>query len=223
MLRTLEKFPINETKGFISSTEGYLETLIDFPKGEIQQGVTAIICHPHPLMGGTMMNKVVVTTAKALREIGVKTVCFNFRGVGESSGTYGQGLGEADDLRTMVNWVQRHCPNDILWLGGFSFGAYISIRMAKELPISLLLSLAPPVHYPEFEKLSSPTCPWVLVQGGQDDVVDANQVFAWAAEQSNQPTIIDMPEAGHFFHGRLIQLREELKNTLNPFLQGFTV
>jgi len=147
-----------------------------------------------------------------MRELGLRTVRFNYRGVGASEGKFDDGYGETDDLFAVVEWVRRTRPDDQLWLGGFSFGAYISLRAAANLSLGQLISIAPPVDRYDFSNLPRPTCPWLVVQGDEDDVVSADAVQSWVDETEPPPDLIVMPQAGHFFHRRLMDLRGLLKN-----------
>ncbi len=184
---------------FISGPPGDLELLISSPESPC--AITCVICHPHPVQGGTMHNKVVYILASTMEAINVKTVRFNFRGVQKSEGVFDHGIGELDDLIAVVNWVKTHCPNDDIWLAGFSFGAYIAIKGSQSCDAKCLVAVAPPVGHPYFNDLPQITCPWILVQGEQDEVVDANKVLNWGRVQVPAPQLIFMPEAGHFFHG----------------------
>ena len=159
-----------------------------------------------------MYNKVVTIIERAMRELGLRTVLFNFRGVGASEGTFDDGYGETDDLFAVVEWVRRTRPHDQLWLGGFSFGAYVSLRAAVNLSLGQLISIAPPVDRYGFANLPRPECPWLVVQGDEDDVVSADAVQTWADSTSPPPNLVVMPQAGHFFHRRLMDLRGLLKN-----------
>ncbi len=116
----------------LAGPAGALEAAVDVPTESSRAGV-AIVCHPHPLHGGTMHNKVVVMVARALGELGLSTVRFNFRGVGASGGTYDEGVGETADLIAVADWVRRTRPGDALWLAGFSFGSYVALRAAAQL------------------------------------------------------------------------------------------
>ena len=147
-----------------------------------------------------------------LRELGLRTVRFNFRGVGRSEGGFDDGYGETDDLFAVTEWVRRTRPDDTLFLGGFSFGAYVSVRAASSLSLGQLISIAPPVDRYEFASLPRPQCPWLVVQGDEDDVVTVESVRAWADRTEPPPDLIVMPQAGHFFHRRLMDLRGLLKN-----------
>jgi len=169
-----------------------------------------IICHPHPLYGGTMHNKVVDTLSRAFNESGIGTLRFNFRGVESSDGEYAQGVGEVDDLRAVLDWAQKQRPGHALWLAGFSFGAYVALNVAREYPLKGLIIVAPPVNFFDFTALTPPECPWLLVQGEADEIVPSTEALTWAEAQNPAPQIVRMPEVGHFFHGRLNQLRDHL-------------
>ena len=192
---------------------GMLELVCTLPEGTARAGV-AIIAHPHPLQGGTMHNKVVTIAERALLELGLATVRFNFRGVGRSEGVHDNGNGETDDLVAIAQWVRAQRPGDTLWLAGFSFGSYVTLRAAGRVQPAQLVLIAPPVGRWDFADVAAPTCPWLIVQGEEDDVVDANAVFAWAATLQPPAQLIRMPDTGHFFHRRLMDLRGALKNAL---------
>jgi uncharacterized protein len=179
----------------------------------------AIICHPHPLFGGTMTNKVVTTLAKAFQQRGWNTVRFNFRGVGQSGGRFDQGQGELADLVAIMDWVQQEQAGRDICLAGFSFGAYIAAQVATQRVPHQLVLVAPPVQHFAMRALPPITCPWILVQGEQDEVVSPKAVFAWAETRYPQPTIIRFPQASHFFHGCLIALQAELAIALQKETQ----
>ncbi|MEO8160638.1 MAG: alpha/beta fold hydrolase [Arenimonas sp.] len=191
---------------------GLLELAVDLPTPhEARRGI-AVLAHPNPPDGGTMFNKVVTMSARALNELGIATVRFNFRGVGQSEGAFDNGRGEVLDLLAVARWAQAARPQDALWLGGFSFGAWVALQAARQLPVKQMISIAPPVGFRDFTGVLSPPCPWLLVQGEADEVVDAAGVFAWAAKQDPLPTVVRMPDTGHFFHRHLLDLRGAIKN-----------
>jgi alpha/beta superfamily hydrolase len=191
---------------------GKLEACIDLPKPhEARRGI-AVIAHPNPPDGGTMHNKVVTMTARALTELGLVAVRFNFRGVGQSEGAFDNGRGEVLDLLAVARWAQAVRPDDALWLAGFSFGGWVALQAARQLPVKQMISIAPPVGFRDFTGVLPPACPWLIVQGELDEIVDAQGVFEWAAKQEPAPTVVRMPEAGHFFHRRLLDLRGAIKN-----------
>lgn len=201
---------------------GAIEAAVELPDTDRRAGV-AIVCHPHPLQGGTMHNKVVTMLSRSLVELGIATVRFNFRGTGASAGEHDEGRGETDDVVAIGQWLRRERPGDALWLAGFSFGSYVALRAAKALGVSQLIQIAPPVGRWAFEDIALPDCPWLVVQGEADEVVDPNAVYAWAAALPKPPTLVRMPETSHFFHRRLMDLRGVVKNGVRdnlPPLEG---
>lgn len=211
-------FPDDTAEFFLTGPAGKLECLVDVPEPGTEKPATAVLCHPHPQHGGTMRNKVVTIIDRALRELGLATVRFNFRGVGDSEGEYDNGQGELEDLLAVVDWVQKTRASTDLWLGGFSFGAYISLKAARDLPVRRLITIAPPVERYGFEELLPPNCPWLVVQGDEDDVVSSGAVEKWAQNLDQPPDLVIMEGAGHFFHRRLMDLRGLIKNHVQSSL-----
>jgi len=168
------------------------------------------------LFGGTMDNKVTHVLARAMTECGAPAYRFNFRGVGASGGKFDNGRGEADDLAAVVAEGRRRFPAAALWLGGFSFGAFVALRAAAALGPQKLVAVAPPVARFELGEVANPDCAWMLAQGDADDVVPPGEVLAWAAGQPRQPRLHVLAGAGHFFHGKL----HELKPLVIDFLRG---
>lgn len=196
-----------------------MKILVDGPVGALEAEAAdgadpaapfAVVCHPHPLLGGTMDNKVVTTTARALQGTGMATLRFNFRGVGASAGTYDQGTGETEDARAIARWGAQRWPGRPLVLAGFSFGAWVALRLAQSLAPVRLLTIAPPVGRFDFSGLVAPACPWLILQGDADEVVDAGAVRDWAATQPAHVRLELLPGVGHFFHGRLTELRDRI-------------
>lgn len=212
-------FPQQDTRLTLVGPVGALQTEVEFPEADVAaQPVIAILCHPLPTEGGTMHNKVVTMAARGLRELGVTTVRFNFRGTGESAGTFDNGNGERDDLRAVADWVRKERPDVLLWLVGFSFGAYVSIQSSAALEPAALISLAPPAGRWDFDQ-AVPPVPWLVVQGEEDEVVDPQAVYRWLdAWQPSGLTLVKMPGTSHFFHGKLVDLRGVIKNTARHWL-----
>lgn len=207
-------FPCDVTTS-IPGPVGALEAMTTCPAGE-PKGV-AVVCHPHPLYGGTMHNKVVHTLARALVELGFRTVRFNFRGVGASAGRYDQGVGETEDALAVLEWARARAPQAPLWLAGFSFGAFMALRAAARFSVAQLILVAPPVqNYPELGPPPVPRAPVLVLQGDRDDVVSPAAVQAWTDAIAPAATLRVIPLAGHFFHGRLNDLRAALHETLGP-------
>lgn len=193
----------------IPGPAGNLEAAVENPN-QPQGNIVTIICHPHPLQEGTMNNKVVTTLIRAAQALGAVAIRFNFRGVGASEGSYAEAIGEQDDLKAVIAWAQQNYPGCRLWLGGFSFGSYVAARVASQNAVDRLISIAPPVNHFDFQSLPAIPCPWLVVQGETDDVVPADEVISWVSTRSESPTLIEMPGVGHFFHGKLIELREAI-------------
>ena len=218
-------FPGETASILLPGPAGAIELACGVPEADARNGI-AIICHPNPLQGGTMFNKVVTTLDRGLLELGLTTVRFNFRGIGKSEGVHDEGRGEADDLVAIAEWVRREKPDALLWLAGFSFGSYVVLRAAPRLAPSQVILIAPPVGRWDFSDIQWPACPVLIVQGEDDDVVDSPAVFAWAEAQDPPPTLVRMPDTGHFFHRRLIDLRGAVRNAvrdnLPPRLAGTT-
>ena len=193
---------------------GAIEVAVDLPEDDVARvPVTAVVCHPLPTEGGTMHNKVVTMAARALREQGVATVRFNFRGTGASEGEFDRGDGEREDLRAVAEWVREARPADQLWLAGFSFGAYVSLAMAMELQPAMLISIAPPAGRDwDFDAITPPTMPWLVVQGDADEIVDPQAVYDWLDHLKAEPELVRMPDTSHFFHRKLIDLRGAIKS-----------
>jgi alpha/beta superfamily hydrolase len=222
---TIPALAFPETNGslMLPGPAGALEIAVDLPPpGEARRGV-AVLCHPNPPDGGTMHNKVVTMAARALAESGVAAVRFNFRGTGLSEGEFDNGRGEVLDLLAVARWAMATRPDDALWLGGFSFGAWVALQAARQLPVQQMISIAPPVGLRDFTGVMPPTCPWLLIQGEQDEIVNAAGVFDWAAKQEPAPVLVRMADTGHFFHRRLLDLRGAIKNGVRknlPPLRG---
>ncbi len=135
-------------------------------------------------------------------------VRFNYRGVGQSAGVYGEGVGECDDLKAVWDWVVSERPKAKIYLAGFSFGAYVSLRVATERAPHSLVSISPPVQYPWFSSFQCLDCPWLIVQGLDDEVVLPGDIRVFVDGLSKKPALIEMEKTSHFFHGMLIPLRE---------------
>lgn len=185
---------------------GDLEGLLDFPTET--PGAVAVICHPHPLGQGSMHNKVTYILARAFNDLGAVSLRFNFRGVGKSAGTFAAGVGETDDALAAVDWLSARHPGLPLWLAGFSFGAYVALRAQSARPVRRLVTVAPAVERFDTRVIQEPQCPWLLVQGDADEVVSAPAVLAWAASLKRPPHMAVLKGAGHFFHGRLNEVRD---------------
>jgi len=173
----------------------------------------AVISHPHPLYGGTMDNKVVTTLERAFLNLGYTTVVYNFRGVGQSDGDYDNGQGEQKDLQAVVNWAQNEFDVSKTVLAGFSFGSYVTLQAYNQCNVQAICTVAPPVGLYDFSTVNNISLPWVLIQGGQDEVVSAQEVLDWTMSLKTKPDIYWRQQASHFFHGELIWLRKVVEMT----------
>jgi len=189
----------------IPGPEGILEARWAAPDHPVP-AICAVICHPHPLYGGTMDNKVVTTLVRAVAAQGAATLRFNFRGVGASEGRHDGGVGETSDLLAVIDWATSRWPGARLWLCGFSFGAYVALAAASARTVDRLVTVAPPLRRMDVDSLVLPRCPWLIVQGSADELVDAADVQSWARSLSPTPDIAVLSGASHFFHGRLADL-----------------
>jgi alpha/beta superfamily hydrolase len=196
----------------IAGPAGQLEALIEEPAAAAgSPPVAAVICHPHPLFGGTLHNKVVHTLARTLRAAGAATLRFNFRGVGASEGTHDGGTGETQDALAAVAWARARWPAGSLVLAGFSFGGAVAIQAAGLAEPAWLITVAPAVDRVPLDTLQLPRGPWLVVQGEADEVVAADSVLQWLARWAPQARVRLLPGVGHFFHGRLHELQACLR------------
>ena len=174
----------------------------------------ALLCHPHPLHGGTMEHKVVQTLARAFVQQGWRSVRFNYRGVGRSAGAWDEGRGEVDDALQVLAQVRQ--PGQALALGGFSFGSYVAsvvaARMAAQAPATSVVLVGPAVATFPMAPVSPET---LVIHGELDEVVPLAAVLDWARPQAVPVTVV--PGAGHFFHGQMGLLKQlVVRNTRAP-------
>jgi alpha/beta superfamily hydrolase len=182
---------------------------------------TLVICHPHPLYGGTMDNKVITTIAKAGVELEMQVLRFNYRGVGHSEGAFADAVGECDDLHAVINFLKKEFADLRLILCGFSFGAYIAAKVTAEMPsVKGLITVAPAVLHYDFNALPKIPCPWFLIQSDADEVVPPQSVYDFLAKTPQSITQIDFTGASHFFHGRLIELKQAVKESFASIIQS---
>lgn len=185
-----------------TGTAGQLEGVVHLPH-EITCGI-AVVAHPLPTMGGTMENKVAVTLARTFAELGCVAVRFNFRGVGASEGEFTGGDGEEQDMIAVAHYAQDQFGAELpLILSGFSFGGYVAARAAQQLKPQHLVLVAPAVGRFAMPAVSPDT---LVIHGEHDDVVPLANALEWARPQ-HLPVVV-LPQAEHFFHGRLTQLRD---------------
>ncbi len=178
----------------------------------------ALICHPNPVKGGTMQNKVVSTLQRAARDAGYTTLRFNYRGVGASAGSHDMNTGEVDDAGAAVHWLLARHPALSLTLMGFSYGGYVAASLAARLeaeghPVERLFMVAPAVA-----RLAGQPLPQqgslTIIQPEQDEVIEPQTVYAFSAQLGRPHELLKVAECSHFFHGRLVELKELLQPRL---------
>lgn len=208
-------FPFTKEQAlFIPGPCGQLEAMIHAADNQgvfAARQAIAVICHPHPVHGGTMDNKVVTTLMRVYRDLGIHAVRFNFRGVGKSEGSFDNAIGEQDDLLAVIAWVSQQFPGAPLLLAGFSFGSSIAAQVSYQAPrLQHLTLIAPPVERYPYARSGRFYCPVCVVQGGVDERVVAEGVYQWVDALQGAVELIRYPQAGHFFHGYLTPLKADL-------------
>jgi alpha/beta superfamily hydrolase len=201
-----------ETPITIAGPCGQLEALwLDTPDA---RGV-ALICHPNPIQGGTMLNKVVSTLQRTCRDSGLATLRFNYRGVGASAGSHDMAIGEVDDAEAVAHWLREKYPTLPLTLLGFSFGGFVAAALGARLEAQgitpeKLFMLAPAVHRLTDDTPAAGQCPLILIQPEDDEVIDPQVVYQWSAALGRAHELLKVAECGHFFHGKLTDLKDLL-------------
>ena len=201
---------------FFEGPAGRIEAILKEPAGEVTRA--AIVCHPHPLFGGTMHNKVVFRIAKAFHQSGFAALRFNFRGTGRSEGSHDEGRGEQDDLRAAIGFIERKYPRAQVWLAGFSFGSAVMLRVACEHErVRALIAAGVPVSKYDFEQTVTCAKPKLFVQGGRDEfgsAADIEMLFGMLPEPKRLKVI---DGADHFFEGHLEALEQAVKEFIIEF------
>lgn len=192
---------------------GSLEAILTVPQ-EANTTYVAFLGHPHSLQGGTMNNKVVTTMSRVFKDLHIPVLRFNFRGVGQSEGRYDNGIGESEDMRSLVKQWQSEQPHTKFIFAGFSFGSYVAYRTASQCEHVMLITVAPPVHHYNYREFEPAPYPWLIIQGKEDEVVPFKLVIEFAKQSSPVLPVIEFDETGHFFHGKLLILKEKLMESV---------
>ena len=200
---------------FLQGPVGKLEAILEAPGDDEILGA-AVVLHPHPQHGGTMHNKVAHTLARSFVRLGFATLRFNFRGTEGSEGAYDEGVGELEDARAAMVWMRTRYPGVPLWLAGFSFGAAVSVRLALVADVAGLISVAPAIYRFANNLDGQPDCPWLIIQGDEDELVEIDETVEWVDSLAPGPELLVMSGAEHFFHGRLNDLREAVTGFVRP-------
>lgn len=195
---------------------GHLEGILKPEEQGVEPEYAGLVCHPHPLGGGTMHNKVVFKVAQVLQTLGIPTLRFNFRGVGHSSGTYDEGRGEMDDVRYALEFLSRRYSGLPVVLAGFSFGAYVGLRVAAiDDRVQAMIGLGVPARMFEGEALQGSHKPKLFIHGTQDDLAPYDLTVKWFEHVPAPKSLVAVQGADHFFQGRL----EEVQAIITGFVQ----
>jgi uncharacterized protein len=206
---------------FIHGAAGRLEALLN--AGLPDATHAALVCHPHPVYGGTLHNKIVFHTMKALNSFGFPVLRFNFRGAGLSEGEHGGGIGEGDDVRAALDWLEREFTLPIIF-AGFSFGAAVGLRVAcPDERVTALIGLGLPVAPIEdrtydFDFLRSCTKPKLFVSGARDQFGPPGKLEALVESLAQPKKLVRIDGGDHFFEGRLKEMRIVIENWIREII-----
>lgn len=190
---------------FMDGPAGRLEAML-WTAHNRDPALVAVFCHPHPLFAGTMHNKVVYQAAKALHQLGFPVLRFNFRGAGLSDGEHDKGRGEQDDVRAALEYLAGQFPAKPILLGGFSFGAWVGLRVGcEDSRVTKLIGLGIPVDNSNLDYLRACQKPKLIIQGGNDQYGSRGNVEALFAEIPEPKRLVIIDGADHFFAGKLDQ------------------
>lgn len=202
---------------FLHGPAGGLEAVLWTPQGDAAPDRAALVCHPHPLFGGTLHNKVVYQAAKALDGLGMPVLRFNFRGAGLSEGQHDRGAGELDDVRAAVEFLAGEFPQTPLLLAGFSFGCWVGLRVGcEDRRVEGLVAIGAPVNNSDFSYLRSCRKPKLFVHGSNDEHGDVNKVRRMVEELPGKNELVVVDGVDHFFAGKI----EELGAAITRWAEG---
>lgn len=192
---------------FLEGPAGRLEAILWTPLDGAPPRLATLVCHPHPLFGGTMHNKVIYQTAKSLSSLGLPVLRFNFRGAGMSAGTHDRGRGEQGDVRAALDFLAAEFPGVPLLLAGFSFGSVVGLRVGcEDVRVTKLIGLGAPVNDSDFSYLAECAKPKLFVQGGNDQFGSLEKLNALVASLPGDNRFVEVPGVNHFFAGKLDEL-----------------
>jgi uncharacterized protein len=213
----------NSRNFFLAGPVGRLEAILWTPTRSGMPALAAVLCHPHPLFGGTLHNKVVYQAAKSLDALGIPVLRFNFRGAGLSAGKHDRGSGEGEDVQAAIDFLATEFPNVPLLVGGFSFGSWVALRVGCADPrVQELVGLGIPVNSSDFSYLANCNKPKLIVQGTNDEYGGWEKVEPVVAHAAGDTRLVFVQGADHFFAGHLEQLDQAITEWLvekHPGLQ----
>jgi alpha/beta superfamily hydrolase len=200
---------------FLAGPAGRLEALL-WTSSNAEPPFVAVVCHPHPLYGGTMHNKVVYQVAKALHSRGATVLRFNFRGVGHSGGAHDNGRGEQDDVGAAIDYLATEFPGRPVLLAGFSFGSWVGLCVGcGDERVQRLIGLGLPVDNVDMSFLQSCSKPKLIIQGGNDQFGSRPKLEALFAGLPEPKELAMVEGADHFFTGQLDQVAAAINRWLD--------
>lgn len=200
----------------IPVSHGHLEMALRNPDGDPVAG--AVFCHPHPVHGGTMHTKAVYRATRAMNDVGLRTLRFNFRGVGCSTGSFDDGIGEEEDARAALDWLELGLPGRPMVLGGVSFGSMVALKVGVEDPrVVALVAVGTPIHVYDYEYISGTEKPVLVVQGEHDEFGAGPEVENTLGRLGSHVSVRSVAGAGHLLEGYLDQLQALIREF---FLRG---
>jgi len=200
---------------FLAGPAGKLEAVLWTPL-QGTPAMAAVVCHPHPLFGGTLHNKVVYHAAKSLDALGLPVLRFNFRGAGRSEGKHDRGAGERGDVRAALDFAAAEFPGIPLLVAGFSFGCWVGLQVGcAEARVVALIGLGAPVNNTDFSFLQSCAKPKLFVHGGKDQFGDAGKLQSLVEALPGENRLVVVEDADHFFAGKLDQVDEAITSWMS--------
>jgi uncharacterized protein len=209
----------HESKNFfLQGPAGKLEAVLWTPPA-VAPEIAALVCHPHPVFGGTMHNKVVFQAAKALDSVGIAVLRFNFRGAGQSEGTHDMGRGEVDDVRTALNFLGGEFAGTPLLVAGFSFGCWVGLRAGcEDARVEKLIGIGAPVNNSDFSYLLRCAKAKLFVHGSNDEHGDFKKMRQMVASLPGENELVVVDRVDHFFTGKIEALGKAITDWLKPAL-----
>jgi alpha/beta superfamily hydrolase len=197
---------------FLEGPAGRLEAILWTPVQPVSPLLAAVICHPHPLFGGTMHNKVVYNAAKTLDALGIPVLRFNFRGAGLSAGEHDKGRGEQGDVQAALDYLTAQFPGIPLLLAGFSFGSFVGLRVGcRDARVRELIGIGIPVNSTDFSFLADCPKPKLFVHGSGDKFGERRKVEETVAGLTGEIRLVVVEDADHFFAGHLDEFNAAIK------------
>ncbi len=187
----------------------YWKTALEAP------AIAAVVCHPHPLYGGTLHNKVVYQVARTFDRLSIPVLRFNFRGAGMSEGAHDRGLGEREDVRAAIGFMTSEYPGVPMAIAGFSFGCWVGLRVGcEDARVTELVGLGAPVGDSDFSYLAKCDKPRLMIQGEHDQFGSPDKlkelVRSFPAKMQKETRVVMVPDGDHFFTGHLAKVDEAL-------------